>query len=259
MGLRWLTTERCNQHCRYCDRFLESSELSSEDYNKILDKLISYGVKKISFGGGESLMLECFADIVKKSARNGIYLKLITNGKLLPENIHLLDYIAEVTFSLDSADSATNEIFGRGYSHFDAVRRAISAAEEKRNSVKINNNTVVNKLNLEQIEATGAFIKQRNIQQWKLLRFCPLRGSARRNRELFEITDKQFGEIKEIVKDMGLKCDVQFRGYEDMEKRYLLINPQGKLCVTRNMEDVEAGDFLKEDLHEWFNRTDKKF
>lgn len=252
MGLCWLTTERCNQHCRYCDRFLEASELLPQDYHLILDKLISYGVKKISFGGGESLMLSCFSEIVEKGARNGMHLKLITNGKLLAENLPLLAYLKEVTFSMDSTNAAVNELLGRGRDHYDNIRNALLLVREKFSAIQINLNTVVTKINLEHIKEMSSFVEQWNIKQWKLLRFCPLRGMAFHNREAFEITDEQFHNVKENIKHMGLKCNLQFRDYEDMEKNYLLINPKGKLCVTINMEDVEVGDMLKDDLREHF-------
>lgn len=35
MELCWLTTEKCNQNCKYCDRFLEQGNLSTEDYLNI--------------------------------------------------------------------------------------------------------------------------------------------------------------------------------------------------------------------------------
>ena len=252
MGLCWLTTERCNQHCKYCDRFLEASELLPADYHLILDKLISYGVKKISFGGGESLMLNCFPEIAEKGARNGIHLKLITNGKLLAENLHLLTYLKEITFSMDSTNSAVNENLGRGRNHYDNICHALSLVREKFPFMPININSVVTKLNLENIREMISFVEQWHIKQWKLLRFCPLRGSALHNRETFEITDEQFHDIKELVKRAGPKCNIQFRDYEDMEKNYLLINPKGKLYLTVNMEDVEVGDMLKDDLRKYF-------
>lgn len=42
MELCWLTTEKCNQGCKYCDRFTTEESLSIDDYEMILNKLISY-------------------------------------------------------------------------------------------------------------------------------------------------------------------------------------------------------------------------
>lgn len=252
MELCWLTTEKCNQHCKYCDRFLEQSTLSTKDYLNILEKLISYGVKKLTFGGGESLLLSCFADIVKKSAANGIRLKLVTNGKLLAQNADLIPYFDEITLSLDAVASSTNDELGRGADHFDNVSKAVLLIKEQDEKVHVNINTVVTKINLNEVQNLTSFIAKWNISQWRLFRFCPLRGTALHKRAYFEITDDQFLAVCSAVKRNNLNCALQFRNYEDMEKGYLLITPKGKLCVSRELKDVEVGDMLKDDLSRWF-------
>lgn len=252
MEMCWLTTERCNQHCNYCDRFQDQEKLSTKDYHAILDKLILYGVKKLTFGGGESLMVECFADIVKKGAENGIQFKLGTNGKLLLQSADIIPYLSEITLSIDSVNPTINEQLGRGYDHYENIQRAIAFVREKQKDFRININTVVTKVNLDHIEEMSEFITRREIPQWRIFRFCPLRGTAVRNRDAFEITDEQFSKVRKSVLALNLKCEVQFRNYADMEKGYLLITPAGKLCVSRNMKDIEVGDMLTEDLSSYF-------
>ena len=252
MELCWLTTEKCNQRCKYCDRFLEEGNLSTKDHFNILKKLISYGVKKLTFGGGESLLLSCFADIVKKSSANGIRLKLVTNGKLLSQNADLIPYFDEITLSLDAVESSINNELGRGADHFDNVCKAVLLIKKQHEKVNININTVVTKINLNEVKNLTRFIAEWNINQWRLFRFCPLRGTALLNRASFEITDDQFLAVCAVVKQNNLNCAVQFKNYEDMEKGYLLITPKGKLCVSRELKDFEVGDMLKDDLSRWF-------
>lgn len=250
----WLTTEQCNQHCNYCDRFQNQKKLSTQDYHTILEKLISYGVKKLTFGGGESLMVECFNDIVKKGSENGIRFKLGTNGKLLLQNADIIPYLDEITLSIDSVNPLINEQLGRGFDHYDNIRRVIAFIREKQQDFRININTVVTKINLYYIEAMSEFITQWKIPQWRIFRFCPLRGTAVRNRASFEISDEQFRNVCKSVSNLNLKCEIQFRNYVDMEKGYLLITPAGKLCVSRNMKDIEVGDMLTEDLSKYFKQ-----
>ena len=252
MEMCWLTTERCNQHCNYCDRFQDQKKLSTKDYHTILDKLILYGVKKLTFGGGESLMVDCFADIVKKGFENGIHFKLGTNGKLLLQSADIIPYLGEITLSIDSVNPMINEKLGRGSDHYENIQRAIAFVREKKQDFRININTVVTKINLDNIVEMSEFITGWEIPQWRIFRFCPLRGTAVRNRETFEITDEQFSKVCESVRALNLKCKVQFRNYTDMEKGYLLITPAGKLCISRNMKDIEVGDMLTEDLSSYF-------
>lgn len=253
MELCWLTTEKCNQHCNYCDRFLERGNLSSEEYFAILDKFLSYGVRQLTFGGGESLLLECFAALVKKSAQNGVRLKLVTNGKLIPQNADLIPYFNEITLSIDAVTPAINAELGRGADHFDNVCRVLPIIREQSSKTRININSVVTKINLGEVEKMADAVKEWRVDQWRIFRFCPLRGTALRNSADFEITNEQFFELCEAIKHCKLECAVQFRNYEDMEKGYLLITPKGKLCVSRDLKDVEVGDMLKDDLKNWFS------
>ena len=252
MELCWLTTEKCNQHCNYCDRFLEQGNLSTEDYFIILEKLISYGVQQLTFGGGESFILDCFATLVKKSKQNGIQLKLVTNGKLIPQNVDLIPYFNEITLSIDAVTPSINDKLGRGSDHFDNICRVIPIIRKQSTKTRININTVMTKINLVEVDKMISAIKEWNVDQWRIFRFCPLRGTAVRNSAFFEITNSQFLDLCMMLKQSNLECKVQFRNYEDMEKGYLLITPRGKLCVSRDLKDVEVGDMLKDNLTKWF-------
>ncbi len=252
MEICWLTTSNCNQSCKYCDRFLEKSDISDEDYLAILHKLISYNVKRLTFGGGESLLVGCFGIIVQCAAEHGIHLKLVTNGKLLPQNENLLQYFDEITLSLDSADPNINTLMGRGADHFSNVSKVIGLIKKATYRTRVNINTVVTKINLGKVIELASHIQEWDIQQWRIFRFCPLRETAVLNRNIFEIDAMQFQSVKTSIEALELKCLVQFRDYEDMENGYLLITPAGNLCVSRDLKDVVVGSMLSDDLSQWF-------
>lgn len=252
MELCWLTTGNCNQKCYYCDRFHKSEDLTLESYKIILSKLINYGIKHLTFGGGESLLVSCFGEIVKESFQHGIHMKLVTNGKLIPQNLSLIPYFDEITLSIDSFDSAINERLGRGSNHYNNICNAINIIKNVKKDIQLNINSVATKVNLDEVIGMGNQIVEWNIQQWRIFRFCPLRETALKNRSDFEITDKQFLQLIEAVSNMNLDYQVQFRNYTDMEEGYLLITPKGELCMSRNMQDIIVGDMLSDDLSTWF-------
>lgn len=252
MELCWLTTGKCNQNCYYCDRFHEVNALNREDYNVILSKLISYGITHITFGGGESLLVDCFGQIVKDAFEHDIHLKLVTNGILIPENLDIIQYFDEITLSIDSFDPVINKKLGRGLNHYDNICRAIELIKDTGESIQLNFNSVVTKINLDEVMKMGNHIVKWGIQQWRIFRFCPLRETAYKNRSDFEITNEQFLHVTKAINNMNLNCKIQFRNYVDMENEYLLITPRGELCVSRAMRDIVVGNMLSEDLKTWF-------
>lgn len=252
MELCWLTTGNCNQKCYYCDRFHKSEDLTSENYNIILGKLINYGVTHLTFGGGESLLVSCFEQIVKEAFRHGIHLKLVTNGKLIPQYSNLIQYFDEITLSIDSLNSVTNEKLGRGSEHYNNVYNAINVIKDTKEDILLNINSVVTKINLDEVIEMKNQIVKWDIHEWRIFRFCPLRETALKNRSDFEITNEQFLQVTEVINNMKLNCKIQFRNYVDMEKGYLLITPEGKLCVSRDMQDIVVGDMISDDLSAWF-------
>lgn len=252
MELCWLTTGWCNQKCNYCDRFQSVDNLTEEQYFIILDKLIKYGVKKLTFGGGESLMVDCFGEIVEKAHRNGMYLKLVTNGELVPQNKNLMKKFDEITLSIDSSDAEMNEKLGRGINHMNNICTAIELIRQVKKESIININSVVTQINIKDVLKLSDQIEKWDVNEWRIFRFTPLRERAVKNRDSYEISNEQFLGIKEAINNVKLACKVQFRNYTDMENGYLLINPFGQLCVSQGMKDVIVGDMLKDDLKSKF-------
>ena len=93
----WNITARCNQNCLYCHRFLNVRELNYEENKQILDNLIRDGVTHITWTGGEALLYPDLYKLIKFSKENGVYNRVITNGKLLVDNYDVLNYLSDLT------------------------------------------------------------------------------------------------------------------------------------------------------------------
>jgi pyrroloquinoline quinone biosynthesis protein E len=77
-------SHRCPLQCPYCSNPLKlegaSSEIGTEDWQRIIAEAASLGILQIHFSGGEPLVRRDLADLVRAAAQAGIYTNLITSG-----------------------------------------------------------------------------------------------------------------------------------------------------------------------------------
>jgi len=113
--LRISVTDRCNFRCTYCmplDEYewIDKKEiLTFEEITRLARLFIQFGVEKIRLTGGEPLVRQDLAVLVKKlSALDGLEdLCLTTNGALLAEKIESLSQagLRRVNISIDTLDA----------------------------------------------------------------------------------------------------------------------------------------------------------
>ena len=80
-------THRCPLQCPYCSNPVEldrgSSELSTEEWKKVLSELAEIGVLQIHFSGGEPTARKDLVELVQHASDVGLYSNLITSAVLL--------------------------------------------------------------------------------------------------------------------------------------------------------------------------------
>jgi len=241
----WNITTRCNQGCKYCHRFLNINDLSFKENQKILENLIEDGVTDITWTGGEALIYEDIDKLIKQAYKSGIKNKLITNGKLLSKSdMKIINYLDSLTLSLDSTNNEINKKLGRGEEHFNDVKYILDFIKNNNVNIKLRINTVINKLNIDTISEFISFLNDYSIYAWRIFRFMPLRETAIKNREQFEITDEQFKLIKELCNNKSNINQIEFREEEDMEKKYVLLVANGDIVITDHGKDIKKGNAL---------------
>lgn len=241
----WNITTRCNQGCRYCHRFLNINDLTFKENEKILGNLIEDGVTDITWTGGEALIYENIEKLIKIAHQNGIRNKLITNGKILANsNMEIINYLDSLTLSLDSTNNEINKELGRGKEHFKNVKDILDYIKENNSDIKLRINTVANKLNIDNMSEFILFLNEYNIYAWRIFRFMPLRETAVKNKNEFEISNDQFQSIKEKCNKECNITNIEYREEDDMEKKYVLLVANGDIVITENGKDVIKGNAL---------------
>lgn len=245
----WNITARCNQTCKYCHRFLNIRELSYDENLKILNKLIKQGVTDITWTGGEALLINYLDKLLKISWQNVIKNKLITNGKLLTNKKidTIAKYMDSITLSIDSIDNEINEKTGRGFNHYDTIKRILDYIQMNYPNIKIRINSVISSYT-KNVDGLIEFLNNYNIYSWRIFKFMPLRELAITNRERFYISMEEYEQVLKKIKQTSRIKLIDSRTEIDMEKKYVLILADGSIMITENGKDVKVGNALVDDI-----------
>ena len=126
----WNITSRCNEKCKFCYRDRDSREVSFADKKKVIDRIAAAGIRKLTFAGGEPLLVENIRELILYAKSRGLMVSLTTNSILLKGEI--LDFCLQeldwLTMSLDGDSNATQSRMTRHGKHFDRVMEVLAYA-----------------------------------------------------------------------------------------------------------------------------------
>lgn len=255
----WNITSRCNDNCLFCYRDRDSRDMDFERQKIIVEKIAGSGIRKVTFAGGEPLMVDRLRDLILYAKQKGLIVSLTTNGILMTDEwlefcVRNLDWI---TFSLDGADEKTQTAMGRNPGHTERTRgllEKIKNTDMKRCRVKLN--TVVSRVNQDYVTDIADWVLGYSVSRWKLFQFVPLRGSAREHGERFFISDESFArtveKVRQLMGEEGQRVAVS--GRENIESAYFVIFPNGDIRISTGLNDQLMGNAIRNDLEEIWHR-----
>lgn len=93
----------CNLKCSYCDtRYsCENNEYTEMPLMDILEKVLSYGVPRVTLTGGEPLIHEGVKDLINSLVANDIEVNIETNGAVDLDDFWEYKYNSKVIFTMD--------------------------------------------------------------------------------------------------------------------------------------------------------------
>lgn len=162
-------TSDCNKKCEFCFGTTISSERTVQNWEQILSKFKSAGVKNIVITGGEPATISKLAELVVIAHEKGFTVCLSTNGTVaFRDDIDIvLANIDWLSLPLEGETFFTHRLLRQSsLSEYHNIFALIRYAKEKFNTgIKIG--TVVSKLNINSIEGIPLQIYQ-FADTWKL-------------------------------------------------------------------------------------------
>ena len=136
----WLLAEltyRCPLQCPYCSNPLDfaqqGDELSTEEWIRVFREAREMGAAQLGFSGGEPLVRQDLAELIKAARDMGYYTNLITSGIGLTEQ-KVRDFkvagLDHIQISFQAADEQVNNLLAgsrKAFAQKLAMARAVKA------------------------------------------------------------------------------------------------------------------------------------
>ncbi len=269
---------QCNLSCTFCELPQPGKPMASDNVMQLLHALLTQGLLKIHYSGGEIFLHPDIFPILEESCALGLQVNLTTNGTLLDrKDVRLLSKmkVHSVSVSLDAAEPALHDKLRGEKGAFKATLETIKLfANTGKKYPKLRVNTVITKENihhLDQIHHLLSSISRR--MHWKLIPVDSFPGKLRLDREMvrelserakgWELLDEQpFGtqQLREerFEKDQQsiVKGKYGKRYYDDhrcyMPWLHIFIDPEGFVypcCMSRG-RIAAFGNIYHTTIHE---------
>jgi MoaA/NifB/PqqE/SkfB family radical SAM enzyme len=237
--LCWNITSRCNQDCIYCFRALDIPECQLSENMTILDYIHGLGIKELTWSGGEPLMYPHLSNLLRRAKELAITNKINTNASLFVQKAEsIMDYVDNITFSLDSMNSATNFKLGRGRKHYKIIDKSIQYVKNNHPDKQLTINIVASKFNLNDLPDLVSYLNFSSINSVRVFQISPIRGRSLLTHNDIKISNETFEYVKEYCKLNLNAADLTFRNQGDLEEKYLVISPDGNLCYSKDGKDI---------------------
>lgn len=217
----------CNMKCKFCyatyNDFTVNKQLTLEQAKEVIDKLISIGLQKITFAGGEPMLWKPLNEAIIYAKSKGLTTSIITNGSLITIDWlwKMQDHLDWIGISIDSINDKTNINIGRITNNINPnYIKLINTIKEFGYKLKIN--TVINTYNKH--EDFNELINYAKPDRWKVFQALAIEGQ----------NDKQFDEVKITSEEYNTFIDKHkhlnpvAENNDAMLNSYLLVDPLGR-------------------------------
>jgi radical S-adenosyl methionine domain-containing protein 2 len=244
----------------YCYRHIGKGQISFDDTKKIIKHLKNNGFNKLSFAGGEPLLLPWIFKAIKFAKEQDLVTELITNGSLLTRQMiqENARYLNVLTIDVDSLDNFASSALGKNNGHLARTKQLFNEAFTNHIQCKVN--TVVTELNKNDIMEVCDWIKaQPGIYRWKLFQFLPSTGYAKINCTKLKILDEEFDYIGKTIKEKlyDWNGQLQIENNRFMSNGYASIDQVGNFYTayktTDGYETKILGKVLDMDANDLMN------
>lgn len=205
--LYWDVTKECNLRCLHCynaDQAEDGRELAMGEMLRTLEEAATFGVREVSFSGGEPLLRAGFLDVVAHARKVGFeYVGVATNGTLLDDGSarRLAEAGASVQISIDGDTAETHDRARAIPGSFDAALRGIQLLKHAGAHVKVC--MTASRLNVARVPQFVELMRQVGVSDYRVQAVTPA-GRARTYHDQLVFPPRRLRSIVKYLLDKGL-------------------------------------------------------
>jgi radical SAM protein with 4Fe4S-binding SPASM domain len=197
--VQWLATYRCNFQCSFCEasaNLERADELTTHEVYTLIDDLEGMGAKRLLISGGEPLVREDMAEIIRYATRAGLSLGLVSNGYLTAKNWpglqrgHYFMYFTSLDGPRSLHDSA------RATDSFSRVMDSLERFAAHKVPIRIVN-TVVHPGNFHLLSEMLGIVRSSFATRWHLTPIQMVGRAA--GQDQFQLNGQQLRQLVEFV------------------------------------------------------------
>ncbi len=235
-------TNYCNFKCKWCyaNSGINGLHMNRNDVEKLIRNLATYGIKQITFSGGEPLFYAHINEAIKYAKSFDLVIHMNTNGYLFTKELafELKDAgLSQIQTNVDSLDPKKHDYI-RGKE--GSFQRAIEALKNARDSGLICvMQTVLTRLNETEIFDIFKFARDMGISRSRVWDVTPFNGCEESNMNVLDLRPTlNYIELIERLVDYAGRNGVQNIESDDP---LFPLNYSGNISITGGFCVFAAG------------------
>jgi radical SAM protein with 4Fe4S-binding SPASM domain len=204
----WDITGECNLRCAHCYNFegkQHENELSTEEIIRTLEEMSTFGVKSISFSGGEPFMRTDMLEIVHHAVNLGFdSVGVSTNGILLDRDTvrQLTAAKLNIQISIDGDDATTHDNARRVKGAFEGAISSIRLLLEE--GVNTSVCTTASTMNVDRIPDIIQLMDDLGVKNYRVQGVVPM-GRGKMNAGDLRLTPARMKELVEYLENRNIQ------------------------------------------------------
>ena len=219
-------TYRCNNKCIHCYAGgpRQTSELTTKEWLRVIDKLRALGIPQVVFTGGEPTLRDDLATLIAYTQKMELVSGLVTNGRKLKDKAYLQSLIDagldHVQITVESHDPKVHDkITGADGSWDETVQGLKNALASPIYTVS---NTTLSQYNVSDVEATIEFLHGLGVKHFACNSLI-YSGKAPEVAKSFALEEASLEPVLNRIKDKARQLSMEFTWYTPTQ--YCEVNP----------------------------------